>query len=84
MYAIGARFVRLVWHLDVDDDDTVYAADVVTTLISDEAARSVMSSGPGDARAMPAGQRLSEALRPVHYGRVPARRPGHLVAHDRR
>jgi hypothetical protein len=26
--------VRLVWHLDIDDDDTTYAADVVNTLIS--------------------------------------------------
>jgi hypothetical protein len=26
--------VRLVWHLDIDDDDTTYAADVMSTLIS--------------------------------------------------
>jgi hypothetical protein len=29
--------VRLVWHLDIDDDDTTYAADVVNSLISKSA-----------------------------------------------
>jgi hypothetical protein len=31
--------VRLVWHLDVDDADTAYAADVMNTLIAQPAAR---------------------------------------------
>jgi hypothetical protein len=26
--------VRMVWHLDVDDVDTVYAADVVSAMIA--------------------------------------------------
>jgi hypothetical protein len=30
----------LVWHLDVDDEDTDYAADVVTALIEESARRS--------------------------------------------
>jgi DMSO/TMAO reductase YedYZ molybdopterin-dependent catalytic subunit len=30
-----------------------------------------VTSGPGGARPMPSGQRRSESLRPVHYGRVP-------------
>jgi len=34
MYAVNDDSVRLVWHLDLDDDDTTYAADVVSTLIS--------------------------------------------------
>ena len=34
-----ARSVRLVWHLDVDDAATAYAADVVTTMICEEAPR---------------------------------------------
>ncbi|MEO8518256.1 MAG: GntG family PLP-dependent aldolase [Dermatophilaceae bacterium] len=34
MYAVNEGSVRLVWHLDVDDDDTSYAADVVSTLIA--------------------------------------------------
>jgi threonine aldolase len=34
MYAVNDDSVRLVWHLDIDDDDTTYAADVVSTLIS--------------------------------------------------
>jgi threonine aldolase len=39
MYAVDADSVRLVWHLDIDDDDTTYAADVVNTLISKPAKR---------------------------------------------
>jgi threonine aldolase len=39
MYATDARSVRMVWHLDVGDDDTVYAADVVSSMIADEAPR---------------------------------------------
>ncbi len=35
MYAVNDRAVRLVWHLDVDDDDTAYAADVVNLLLSE-------------------------------------------------
>jgi threonine aldolase len=34
MYATDARSVRMVWHLDVDDADTVYAADVVSAMIA--------------------------------------------------
>ncbi|MEP7017350.1 MAG: threonine aldolase family protein [Actinomycetota bacterium] len=34
IYAVNEDCVRLVWHLDVDDDDTTYAADVVSTLIN--------------------------------------------------
>jgi threonine aldolase len=39
MYATDARSVRMVWHLDVDDAATAYAADVVTTMVCDEAPR---------------------------------------------
>ena len=39
MYATDARSVRMVWHLDVDDASTAYAADVVTTMICEEAPR---------------------------------------------
>ena len=34
MYAVNDDSVRLVWHLDIDDDDTTYAADVMSRLIS--------------------------------------------------
>jgi threonine aldolase len=37
MYAVSDAAVRLVWHLDVDDPDTRYAADVVNTLIAQAA-----------------------------------------------
>jgi len=37
MYAVNDDSVRLVWHLDIDDDDTTYAADVVNSLISKSA-----------------------------------------------
>jgi len=40
MYAVNDRAVRLVWHLDVDDEDTAYAADVVNTLMPQAAQRS--------------------------------------------
>ena len=40
MYAVNEGSVRLVWHLDVDDLDTTYAADVVSTLFSRPAQRS--------------------------------------------
>jgi len=33
MYAVSGQAVRLVWHLDVDDADTGYAADVVNALL---------------------------------------------------
>jgi len=39
MYAVNERDVRLVWHLDVDDDDTTFAVDVVNTLIALKAGR---------------------------------------------
>jgi threonine aldolase len=39
MYATDARSVRMVWHLDVDDADTVYAADVVSAMMAEEAPR---------------------------------------------
>jgi threonine aldolase len=40
IYAVNEGSVRLVWHLDVDDDDTAYAAEAVSTLISKPAQRS--------------------------------------------
>ena len=39
MYAVNDGAVRLVWHLDVDDPDTGYAADVVNTLIAQGTSR---------------------------------------------
>jgi len=39
MYATGARSVRLVWHLDVDDADTSHAVDAVTALVTEAAHR---------------------------------------------
>jgi threonine aldolase len=39
LYAVNDTAVRLVWHLDVDDADTAYAADVMNTLIADAAPR---------------------------------------------
>ncbi|MEO8557279.1 MAG: GntG family PLP-dependent aldolase [Actinomycetota bacterium] len=35
IYAVNERAVRLVWHLDVDDDDTSYAADLVNAMIAE-------------------------------------------------
>jgi threonine aldolase len=40
LYATDATSARLVWHLDVDDEDTDYAADVVTALLEEAARRS--------------------------------------------
>jgi threonine aldolase len=37
IYAVNERAVRLVWHLDVDDADTEYAADLVNTMFSETA-----------------------------------------------
>jgi threonine aldolase len=37
IYAVNERAVRLVWHLDVDDPDTNYAADLVKTLLAEAA-----------------------------------------------
>jgi threonine aldolase len=37
IYAVNERAVRLVWHLDVDDADTVYAADLVNTMFAEAA-----------------------------------------------
>jgi threonine aldolase len=37
IYAVNERAVRLVWHLDVDEADTVYAADLVNTMIAEAA-----------------------------------------------
>jgi threonine aldolase len=37
MYAVNERAVRLVWHLDVDDADTGYAADLVNALLAEAA-----------------------------------------------
>jgi threonine aldolase len=37
IYPVNERAVRLVWHLDVDDADTVYAADLVNTMIAEAA-----------------------------------------------
>jgi threonine aldolase len=35
IYAVNERAVRLVWHLDVDDPDTSYASDLVSTLLAE-------------------------------------------------
>ena len=37
IFAVNKSAVRLVWHLDVDDADTVYAADLVSTLLAEAA-----------------------------------------------
>jgi threonine aldolase len=37
IFAVSQSAVRLVWHLDVDDADTVYAADVVNTMLAEAA-----------------------------------------------
>jgi threonine aldolase len=37
IYAVNDRAVRLVWHLDVDDADTGYAADLVNTMFAEAA-----------------------------------------------
>jgi threonine aldolase len=37
IYAVNEGAVRLVWHLDVDDGDTDYAADLVNTMLSEAA-----------------------------------------------
>jgi len=37
IYAVNDRAVRLVWHLDVDDADTDYAADLVNTMFAEVA-----------------------------------------------
>jgi threonine aldolase len=37
IYALNNNAVRLVWHLDVDDDDTGYAADLVNTMLAQAA-----------------------------------------------
>ena len=37
IYAVNERAVRLVWHLDVDDADTGYAADLVSTMFAEAA-----------------------------------------------
>jgi threonine aldolase len=34
IYAVNERAVRLVWHLDIDDADTDYAADLVSALFA--------------------------------------------------
>jgi threonine aldolase len=39
MYAVNETSVRLVWHLDVDDADTAFAAGVVNILLAKAAAR---------------------------------------------
>jgi len=40
MFAMSESAVRLVWHLDVDDEDTEFAADLVNTLIAEPAGQS--------------------------------------------
>jgi len=35
LYAVNERAVRLVWHLDVDDADTGFAADLVNTMFEE-------------------------------------------------
>jgi threonine aldolase len=37
LYSVNDRAVRLVWHLDVDDADTEYAADLVNTMLAEVA-----------------------------------------------
>jgi threonine aldolase len=37
MYAMNERIVRLVWHLDIDDADTDFAADLVNTMLAEAA-----------------------------------------------
>ena len=37
IYAVNEQAVRLVWHLDVDDADTVFAADLVNTMLAEAA-----------------------------------------------
>jgi threonine aldolase len=37
IYAVNERAVRLVWHLDVDDADTDYAAGLVNTMFAEAA-----------------------------------------------
>jgi len=37
IFAVNQSAVRLVWHLDVDDADTVYAADLVNTMLAEAA-----------------------------------------------
>jgi len=37
IFAVNESAVRLVWHLDVDDADTVYAADLVNTMLAEAA-----------------------------------------------
>jgi len=37
IFAVNKSAVRLVWHLDVDDADTVYAADLVSTMLAEAA-----------------------------------------------
>jgi threonine aldolase len=37
IYAVNEHAVRLVWHLDVDDADTSYAADLVNTMFAEAA-----------------------------------------------
>ena len=39
MFAMTEHAVRLVWHLDVDDADTGYAADLVSTMFAEAAQR---------------------------------------------
>ena len=35
IFAVNQNAVRLVWHLDVDDADTVYAADLVNAMLAE-------------------------------------------------
>jgi len=37
IYAVNERAVRLVWHLDVDDADTSFAAELVNTMFAESA-----------------------------------------------
>jgi len=39
IYAVDERAVRLVWHLDVDDADTDFAADLVNAMLEDATPR---------------------------------------------
>jgi len=35
IFAVNERTVRLVWHLDVDDPDTGFAADLVNAMFEE-------------------------------------------------
>ena len=58
------------WHLDVDDADTAYAADVVSAMIADEALDRDVAGLGEHVRCRRVSGAQSRCV-PVHYGRVP-------------